>query len=59
MLHTERDVHPGYITVDTLSRPTDSTEATNTKVNDDMEVYVGMITSLLPRTEVKMELIKS
>lgn len=52
---------PGKLmhTADTLSRGVDPKEPANTKMDDEVEAYVDMITSALPVADGKMELIKS
>ncbi|XP_076127486.1 GTPase IMAP family member 8-like [Alosa pseudoharengus] len=46
-------------TADTLSRAVDPKEQADTKINEDVDAYVDMITSALPVADVKMELIKT
>lgn len=49
---------PGKLvyTADTLSRAVDPKEPANIKLDDDVKVYVDMITSALPVADVKMQL---
>ena len=46
-------------TADTLSRAVDPREPAHTKMSDDVDVYVNMITKALPVADAKMELIRT
>lgn len=52
---------PGKLmyTADTLSRAVDPQERANTKLDEDVDAYVHMITSALPVADAKMELIRT
>ena len=52
---------PGKLmyTADTLSRAVDPQEPAHTKMSDDVDVYVIMITKALPVADAKMELIRT
>lgn len=52
---------PGKLmyTADTLSRAVDPKERANTKLDEDVDTYVHMITSALPVADAKMELIRT
>lgn len=52
---------PGKLmfTADTLSRAVDPKEPANSKISDDVNMYVNMITSSMPVADVRMELIKT
>jgi hypothetical protein len=46
-------------TADTLSRAVDPQEPAHTKMSDDVDVYVNLITKALPVADAKMELIRT
>ncbi len=46
-------------TADTLSRAADSKEPKKTKINDDVNAYVDMVTCALLVADMKMELIET